>query len=899
MHGRWRNGWILNLVLAASLWAAGPDEDYVRIYRTMVEADAMRDSGDAEAATRAYKSAKEGLETIQTKYPAWNERLVVYRLNYINAQIKFLSGPPPVNPAPGAPPAGAAPATASRPDPQIEKLREENLALRQTAARLEAKLKEALSVQPNSTDPKELARAQDQLKSLAKENEALRVSLQEEQKKLKSVIVTNTVVMTVTNRVVVEPPDIVELRRSLTNQLVASSALKVENDVLKKELAVARANPPAPLPSPANPELEKQLQEALRTLKSVQEANQQLAQKQSAIEKALEDARASEASQQEKLKRLEGVEKELVKTRSERESLADAKLSLEKRLSQNVETKNVDSETSRRLLKLEKELIESQSEVRMLTRQKADLEAKLTNRGPAIGAGPLAPSSNGNNSGGTVVQLTPGAGGEAVSVEVHRQLKQAAWEVLNLQAQNQELLRKQAALEQQLVRSGGSKSTTDAIDEDRMRRIEKLNQELSDTRKSSMKLEQENQDLVRQLAENKQLATNGGKPARSGDDSARKQLTDAQSKLKLAEDANRELQRKAEALIRQLAEAKSALNASNSTATAAVAASTAAKDSEVKRLQKVEKDLSDARDSAKRLEQENRNLEKKLTVAQQQTTSTPKKSSSASTKANNKNLERELAMLKSRLQVLEAKAVPYTEQELSLFSRLQANLAANTDSSSDRSGSTATAPTTAPTANATVSAQTVELIGKARADFDAGRFAEAELKLQDAIKQDDRNVNILAHLAAAQFEQGKLEEAEKSSRTALAVSPEDGPSLYMLGIISLRRDRVDEALDALGRSAKVNPENAVTQNSLGVALSQKGQREPAETAFRRALQLRPDYPDAHYNLSVEYILHQPPSFKLAQWHYQKAIANGHPRNPELERRLETAIAEGTKPSAAK
>jgi hypothetical protein len=34
---------------------------------------------------------------------------------------------------------------------------------------------------------------------------------------------------------------------------------------------------------------------------------------------------------------------------------------------------------------------------------------------------------------------------------------------------------------------------------------------------------------------------------------------------------------------------------------------------------------------------------------------------------------------------------------------------------------------------------------------------------------------------------------------------------------------------------------------------------------------------------VVYLTQKPPLVELAKWHYQKALAAGHPRNPEVEK----------------
>ena len=66
-------------------------------------------------------------------------------------------------------------------------------------------------------------------------------------------------------------------------------------------------------------------------------------------------------------------------------------------------------------------------------------------------------------------------------------------------------------------------------------------------------------------------------------------------------------------------------------------------------------------------------------------------------------------------------------------------------------------------------------------------------------------------------------------------------------------------------------------------LSEKGLRGPAEAALRRAVQLQPDYAAAHNNLAVVYATQQPPALALARWHYRKALAAGHQKNPDLEK----------------
>src|SRR5262249_37593406 len=133
----------------------------------------------------------------------------------------------------------------------------------------------------------------------------------------------------------------------------------------------------------------------------------------------------------------------------------------------------------------------------------------------------------------------------------------------------------------------------------------------------------------------------------------------------------------------------------------------------------------------------------------------------------------------------------------------------------------------------------------------------------------------------------------KTLKQALAIDPRNAPSLFLLGDLRFRQEKYDEALEALSLSAKISPDKAETQYYLGKALVQKGNRQSAETALRRAVKLKPGWGDAHYLLAVVYATQQPPFRELAQWHYQKAVDSGAPRNGELEKLIAQATPTGS------
>ena len=232
----------------------------------------------------------------------------------------------------------------------------------------------------------------------------------------------------------------------------------------------------------------------------------------------------------------------------------------------------------------------------------------------------------------------------------------------------------------------------------------------------------------------------------------------------------------------------------------------------------------------------------------------------------------EISRLRARLAVDEAQSVPYTRQELALFK------------------SPAPAPETnalagGAAAPADLSPDVSLLVAEAQTYFDNHDYKNAEADYRKILDQDKTNGPALANLAAIELEENKLGDAEAHLKTALAMNPNDAYALSTYGYLEFREQKFDDALDALSRAAKLDPQNAQIENYLGVTLSHKGLREQAETALRKAIELDPDYGAAHNNLAVLYLNQTPPLVELARWHYQKAIQDGQPRNPELEKML--------------
>lgn len=237
-------------------------------------------------------------------------------------------------------------------------------------------------------------------------------------------------------------------------------------------------------------------------------------------------------------------------------------------------------------------------------------------------------------------------------------------------------------------------------------------------------------------------------------------------------------------------------------------------------------------------------------------------------------LAKQIESLRDRVEVDEGETVPYTPQELALFT--PEPLASN--------------PKVEKKPYRKLSGATAVLVAEAQVDFGNHQYGKAAADYEEALKHNKNNPLALANLASAELEENKVARADADIRAALAIEPNDPFNLAVLGRVRFSEGNLDGALDALDRAVKLDPQNAQIQNFLGVALAQKGLRVQAETAFRKAIQIDPNDGEAHKNLAIIYLSTVPPMVEMARWHYEKALVAGVPPNPQIEQMLNTKAA---------
>lgn len=218
--------------------AAAQDDEYIRIYTVMQDADALSNSSQPGDALAKYIDAQTSLQRFQRIYPDWNRQVIQFRLNYLASRIAEISARIPVaatkTPIAAKPPTTAPPALSLQPreredfEHQLDTLQNRMQQLQVDKMLLESKLKESLAAQPAAVDPRELVKAEAKIRSLEKENSLLQVSLAQQQTKAAPPV--NTAAVEQMKR------QLAETSQRLADQTKRADALTAERQALQTKL---------------------------------------------------------------------------------------------------------------------------------------------------------------------------------------------------------------------------------------------------------------------------------------------------------------------------------------------------------------------------------------------------------------------------------------------------------------------------------------------------------------------------------------------------------------------------------------------------------------------------------------------------------------------------------------
>lgn len=234
-----------------------PDDQYVIIYTLIQQGDAYEDSGQPQRALENYTEAQRELQKFQQVYSDWNPNIVTFRLNYLTQKITALT---PLVQATNTTSANTnatasanAPPAASGLQSQVNSLNTRVQQLQSDNQTLQDKLKEALSAQPATVSADAFAQLQQQARELEKQNDLLKAALAQAtnavpqvnpqaQQSLKQETAR-------ANQLAQENQSLQARVQALTTDANAAEALREENELLKKELAMGKAVPAATAPA--------------------------------------------------------------------------------------------------------------------------------------------------------------------------------------------------------------------------------------------------------------------------------------------------------------------------------------------------------------------------------------------------------------------------------------------------------------------------------------------------------------------------------------------------------------------------------------------------------------------------------------------------------------------------
>ena len=184
------------------------DDKYIGIYGLIQQADSLLEAGSQGEALAAYGDAQSHLQLFQRQFPTWNPNIVSFRLNHIAGKIAELKAKGSTTPAPeklvvkteSSNTSAATNETNLLLPSELDNARTQLQIAQAANDLLQAKLKEALSVQPAATDPRALTDAREKIRELMKENDLLKAShASVTPGEVKTLIVTNFTTVYITN----------------------------------------------------------------------------------------------------------------------------------------------------------------------------------------------------------------------------------------------------------------------------------------------------------------------------------------------------------------------------------------------------------------------------------------------------------------------------------------------------------------------------------------------------------------------------------------------------------------------------------------------------------------------------------------------------------------------------
>ena len=268
-HNRVSSSFFHVSILAAALLVGGinayateqdtnVDDLYIQVYNTILGADEAWQMGKKREAWQLYQQAQSFLKDIKMQYPNWNQKLIDFRLSYINAKLEqFVDNEKDISKEPVYTDKVTTNNVANNDlsiQEEVEKLRTQVAQLQSIRTELEKRLKEATSAQPATSDPEQLAKAEKTIAELTQVNTQLQTQLSQFKEAASIKNIDNT-------QKEVNPQDSKQLEGAQEQIIKLKQQvddLKKENQSLQNTISTSTQKTTSPAPEKIV-ELEKQL----------------------------------------------------------------------------------------------------------------------------------------------------------------------------------------------------------------------------------------------------------------------------------------------------------------------------------------------------------------------------------------------------------------------------------------------------------------------------------------------------------------------------------------------------------------------------------------------------------------------------------------------------------------
>lgn len=166
-----------------------------------------------------------------------------------------------------------------------------------------------------------------------------------------------------------------------------------------------------------------------------------------------------------------------------------------------------------------------------------------------------------------------------------------------------------------------------------------------------------------------------------------------------------------------------------------------------------------------------------------------------------------------------------------------------------------------------------------------GKPIEAEVCFNRALAINPKLDDAKFGYASCRYAAGDVAAAKKALDELLKRNGRHGPALGLAGMMALKQNDLRTARDRFEQAVKRSPKDARLHTNLAIAYNGLNRKNAAMKELRKAVGLDPNLAEARFNLAILLSSSQPPKLTEAKHHYQAALQLGSTRDERLEKIL--------------